>query len=83
MTLSAVGIGVDDELSDVPRITCRGDGLVAQNILRIARRHGIPVLERPELVDALRQLEDDQEIPREVFEAVAIIVVELSRRTYG
>lgn len=81
MKYSAVGIGFDDELREVPHITCRGEGLVAKRILAIAERHGVPVLEKPELVEALKQLEEDEEIPNEVFEAVAVIVVELARRS--
>ncbi|MBX7136694.1 MAG: EscU/YscU/HrcU family type III secretion system export apparatus switch protein [Oligoflexia bacterium] len=62
-----------------PSLSCRGEFLAADEIVRLARRFGVSVVEHPELARALDPLELDQEIPRELFEAVAVLLAELGK----
>ena len=55
----------------VPRVTAKGAGPVAQKILDLAREHGVPVKEDPDLVEILSKLEIQEEIPPEIYVAVA------------
>ncbi len=57
-----------------PRLVAKGRGLVADRILEIARRHGIPIREDRELVQVLASLDLYQEIPPDLYKAVAEIL---------
>jgi len=58
-----------------PMVVAKGRGYVAERIKKMAHEHGIPVLERKELARALfRSVEVGQEIPYELFAAVAEIL---------
>ena len=56
---------------DAPKVVATGKGLVAEKILEAAREAGIPLREDPVLVQALATLELEQEIPPELYRAVA------------
>jgi len=58
-----------------PRVVASGAGLVADRIVELAREQGVPVREEPALVEALARLELEQEIPPELFVAVAEVLV--------
>jgi flagellar biosynthesis protein len=57
-----------------PRVTAKGRGLVAQQILALAEEHNIPLHEDPDLVTLLSQLELGEEIPRNLYIAVAEVI---------
>jgi flagellar biosynthesis protein len=57
-----------------PRLVAKGQGAVADRILEIARRHGIPIREDRELVQILASLDLYREIPPELYKAVAEIL---------
>ena len=54
-----------------PKVVAAGAGLIADRIVEIAREQGVPVREDPALAEALVRLELEQEIPSELFVAVA------------
>jgi flagellar biosynthesis protein len=58
-----------------PKVVAAGAGLIAERIVEIAREQGVPVREDPALAEALARLELEQEIPPELFAAVAEILV--------
>lgn len=71
-------------VSHAPVVVARGSGLLAQRILEAAREAGVPVREDPALAAALTQLELDEQIPEELYAAVAEALVwayRLTRRT--
>jgi type III secretion system FlhB-like substrate exporter len=43
----------------------------------LAKRYGVPVVERPELAEALSEVELDQEVPAHLFEVAASLLVEI------
>lgn len=57
-----------------PRISAKGRGAVAEEIIALAEAHGIPLHEDRELVTLLAQLELNDEIPRELYLAVAEVI---------
>ena len=59
---------------DAPRVTAKGEGLLAERILEIAREHGIPLHEDPDLVNLLAKLELGEEIPHALYVAIAEII---------
>ncbi|HRR41912.1 MAG TPA: EscU/YscU/HrcU family type III secretion system export apparatus switch protein [Syntrophales bacterium] len=62
-----------------PRLTAKGSGLIAEKIIDLAKKHGIPVREDPALVQVLSSLEIDQEIPPELYRTVAEILAFIYR----
>jgi len=62
-----------------PRLVAKGEGLLADRILELARRHGIPVEQDPDLLAALQPLDVDTLIPPELFKAVAVMLASLYR----
>jgi len=58
----------------VPKLIAKGRGKVAEKIIEIARAHDIPVEEEQELVEFLSMLDLYQEIPPEMYIAVAEIL---------
>jgi flagellar biosynthesis protein len=58
-----------------PRVVATGRGHVADAILERAREAGVPVREDPALVEALARLELANEIPEDLYAAVAEALV--------
>jgi len=54
-----------------PRVVAKGKGSVAERIIELARKAGVPVREDPVLVSLLSHLDIDQEIPPEAYQVVA------------
>ena len=57
-----------------PRVTAKGAGAIAEEIMRLAREHGVPMQENPPLVAALSRLDLGEEIPPALYLAVAEII---------
>ncbi len=57
-----------------PKLAAKGRGKVAEKIIEIAKAHGIAVQEDKELVEFLSMLDLYQEIPPELYKAVAEIL---------
>lgn len=54
-----------------PKVTAKGKGLVAHNIIDRAKEHNVPIIEDASLVELLTQLNINESIPEELYEAVA------------
>ncbi len=70
----AVALTYKQEKDRAPVVTATGRGLIADRIITLAREHGIPVEENPSLAQALSKINPGQEIPAELYEAVAILL---------
>lgn len=57
-----------------PVVTAKGDAALAERILEEARTHGVLIAQDPQLVQLLARLEVDQEIPPELYTAVAVLL---------
>jgi flagellar biosynthesis protein len=65
--------------SGAPKVVAKGRGLIAQAIIERAKQHGIYVHESEELVGMLMQVELDQQIPPQLYLAVAELLAWLYR----
>jgi flagellar biosynthesis protein len=54
-----------------PCVTAKGTGRLAERIIKMARKHGIPVKDDPDLVEVLSRLDLHDEIPPELYVVVA------------
>ncbi|MBN2706082.1 MAG: EscU/YscU/HrcU family type III secretion system export apparatus switch protein [Deltaproteobacteria bacterium] len=77
--LQAAALRYDQEKHEAPVLAAKGSGAVAEKIIELAVRHGIPLKKDPELLRILMQLELNQEIPENVFQAVAEILAMIYR----
>ncbi len=75
----AVALGYDLEAPAAPKVIAKGKGEIARRIFEIAQANGIPVRRDADLVELLSAVEIDQEIPVEVFAAVAEILAYIYR----
>lgn len=57
-----------------PIVTAKGDEDVAERILQEAREHGVLIAQDPQLLHLLSKVEVDQEIPPELYTAVAVVL---------
>lgn len=62
-----------------PKVAAKGSGFLAEKIIEIARQHGVPVKNDPDLVEVLSKLEIEEEIPPSVY----IVVAELLAFAYS
>ena len=54
-----------------PKLVAKGQGIVADHIIKEAEKHNIPIRQDPSLSELLSQLEINQVIPEELYQAVA------------
>ena len=69
---TAVALHYDGD--NAPTITAKGKGALAEQIIALAREHGIPLQEDPGLVALLSQIELGSEIPDNLYRAVAEVI---------
>ena len=68
----AVALFYDGETA--PKLTAKGTNEVAEEIIALAKEYDIPIREEPELVNLLARLKLGEEIPRELYIAVAEVI---------
>lgn len=72
-TIAAV-IKYDDKRDAAPKLTAKGRGSIAEKIIKLAMEHNIPIREDPALVQILSRLDIDEQIPTEIYKAIAEIL---------
>lgn len=72
--LRAVALKYDPETGAAPRVTAKGSGLIAEQILKLAREHDVHIYQSPELLEVLIRLELGDEIPESLYRAIAEVI---------
>lgn len=67
-------VALQYEAPAAPRVVAKGEGLLAEAIIDAARANGVFVEDNPLLAEALGAAELDEEIPVELYEAVAEVI---------
>ncbi len=67
----AIALSYDSNAGDAPKVMAKGKGKIAENIMDKAKEHDIPIQEDPTLVELLGQLDVDETIPEQLYQAVA------------
>ncbi len=75
----AAALGYDPRRDRAPRLLAKGEGLLADRLVAIAREHGIPVHEDAALVGVLSRLDLQEHIPPALYLVVAEILGYLYR----
>ncbi|MGB9667939.1 MAG: flagellar biosynthesis protein FlhB [Thermosulfidibacteraceae bacterium] len=76
----AVALKYDEKEMDAPQVVAKGAGELALRIREIAREHNVPIVENRPLARALyRLVEVGDEIPQELYRAVAEVLAYVYR----
>lgn len=67
----ATALSYEQNIDSSPRVTAQGKGLIADQIIEKAKENNVPVLEDASLVELLSDLNINESIPPELYEAVA------------
>jgi flagellar biosynthesis protein len=70
----AVALQYEHGKDAAPRVTAKGKGEVAERIIETARQHGVAIEGNAVLAEALSMVELDQQIPPELYRAVAEVI---------
>lgn len=79
MSEQKLAVALKYEKPNAPRVTAIGRGELAQRIIETAREHGVPLADNPGLAEALSRLELEQEIPENLYRAVAEVLTYILR----
>ncbi|MGZ8546336.1 MAG: EscU/YscU/HrcU family type III secretion system export apparatus switch protein [Sulfuricurvum sp.] len=66
----AVALRYDQKKENAPRVIASGRGNNAENIIRIAQLHNLPIKKDEDLVELLSKVEINREIPENLYIAV-------------
>ncbi len=70
----AVALGYDMDKQNAPVVLAKGEGHIAEKIIQIALDRGIEIHQDADLIQILKAVDIDSEIPIEAFSAVAEII---------
>jgi len=70
----AIALRYDKDRDSAPKVTAKGEGIIAKRIIELAQEAGVPIKEDHDLVEILSKLEINQEIPPETYVVVAQIL---------
>lgn len=77
--IQAVALHYDHEAGSAPKVTASGKGELAKKILAAAEAAGVDVVQDPDLLEVLGWVPLGEEIPPELFQAVAEILAFIYR----
>ena len=70
----AVALGYEKDKHNAPIVLAKGEGHIAKKIIQIAIDQGIEIRQDADLLQILKAVDIDEEIPVEAFAAVAEII---------
>lgn len=76
---AAAALQYDPVKSEPPQVVAIGRGITAEEIVRIAREHNVPLYEDAGLVEALARLDISEVVPRELYAVVAEVLAYVFR----
>jgi flagellar biosynthetic protein FlhB len=76
----AVALKYDASAAAAPKVVAKGQRLLAQRIKEVAKEHNVPIVENPPIARLLyKTVEVGQQIPEELYQAVAEILAYVYR----
>lgn len=70
-----LAVALHYDKTGAPRVTAKGRGSIGAKIIEVARANDIPIEENEVLAGALSNVEIGDEIPTELYKAVAEVLV--------
>ena len=74
-TKSKLAVALHYDRTGAPLVVAKGKGAIGAKIIELAREHGIPIEENEVLAGALSNVEIGDEIPPDLYKAVAEVLV--------
>jgi flagellar biosynthesis protein len=71
MKKKAAALRYDREKENAPRMVAKGEGKVADNIIKVAELHNLPIKKDEDLIELLSKVELDKEVPEALYKVVA------------
>ena len=68
-----MALGYNRQKDNAPRVLATGSGKVAKNIINLAKSHDIPIKEDADLIEVLSKVDLNEEVPPNLYKAVAEI----------
>jgi flagellar biosynthesis protein len=75
----AVALHYEKQDGSAPRVVAGGRGAIGDKIVETAKAHGVPVENNPGLAAALADVEIGEEIPLDLYKAVAEVLMFILR----
>lgn len=69
-----LAVALKYEKPHAPRVVATGRGELGRRIIEVAKENGVPLEENPELAEALAAIPLGDEIPSELYHAVAVVL---------
>jgi flagellar biosynthesis protein len=82
-TKSQLAVALHYDKSGAPRVVAKGRGSIGEKIIEVAKAHDIPIEENEVLAGALSNVELGDEIPAELYKAVAEVLIFVLRLSGG
>lgn len=76
-----LAVALHYDRTGAPRVVAKGKGTIGAKIVEVARTHDIPIEENEVLAGALSNVELGDEIPEDLYKAVAEVLVFVLRLT--
>jgi len=70
-----LAVALHYEKPGTPRVVAKGKGELGQKIIETAKAHGVPIEENAGLAGALSEVEIGDDIPVELYKAVAEVLL--------
>ncbi len=67
----AVALRYNVEKENAPKVVAKGQGNIAERIIKIAEENELPIKKDEDLVELLTKIDIDKEIPNNLYKAVA------------
>ena len=74
-----LAVALHYDRTGAPRVVAKGKGAIGAKIIEVARQHDVPIEENEILAGALSNVELGDEIPAELYKAVAEVLVFVMR----
>lgn len=74
-----LAIALHYDKGGAPRVVAKGKGAVGEKIVEVAQEHDVPIEENEVLAGALSNVELGDEIPAELYKAVAEVLIFVMR----
>jgi flagellar biosynthesis protein len=82
-TKSQLAVALHYDKTGAPRVVAKGRGSIGEKIIEVAKAHDIPIEENEVLAGALSNVELGDEIPAELYKAVAEVLIFVLRLSGG
>lgn len=74
---NSLAVAIEGDTLEDSLVGIKGNGHIADLIVKTAKRFNVPVVKSPKLAEILNQLPSDEPIPTELIPALEIVVGEL------